>query len=1092
MTNLQDTLNSLDITALNRVPAHTRWRAYENSTQALACEEARTDFNNEPENGSKNDTKSGSKFVRSLNGTYKFKLFPNPDAATEDFIRPDFEGADFVDIPVPGNWELQGHGEPVYTNVYYPWHLKGEGKHLIAPGGEGQEEDRHLIDPERKQESNIPNPPFVPQDNPTGCYFRTFEIPAHFEGREVFLRFDAVECVYQLWVNGHFVGYSEDSKLPSEFNITEWIKTGKNTLSVKVMRWSKSVYLEDQDYWHISGICGDVWLIAKPAARIQDYRIKAEPDTRIGRHLKTATGTVTADIQLSRVPGFADYTVKLDMYDGQECIGSAMSSVQAKAEYTQISKPTANTARIKFEVTDISLWSPENPALYTAVITLLDKKGREIDVEACRIGFKRVQIKNGILYLNGHRLVVQGVNRHQHHYATGRHVSADWMRKEIIEMKRLNMNAVRTSHYPDCDTWYDLCDELGILVVCEANLETHGVMGQLTHDPSWSGLFLERAVRMVHNFKNHPCIFSWSLGNESGTGANHAAMAGYIKEYDPTRLCQYEAGAPGKNISDIRGFMYATIDEIMAMLTDPNDDRPVILVEYLYQIRNSGGGLYNFTDLTEKYPRFQGGFVWDWQDKCLLQKLPDKSDFFFAYGGDFDESMTDPEVPLYMTNNGVVLPDLTWKPMAYELKQAYAPVVIRPAASRFGWNFDHTPLTKFEIRNKSLTQPLSKYEITMALRENGIIIHKEVISPGNIPPLSGAQIEILPPTHLIKDNCEYHMDFVIRQKEAAFYAPAGYEVGTFQYTVKEPAAVAKALIPATESDLTIESTDTTYTVRAGDKGLAKELELTVCKKNGAFCLRKNGEIYLLDSGKPCIDRPYTGMDVQPGWGMHTVFAPLRNGNTTTVAERVEAAKDGTITVLYKLMTQKDGKELMSRVENRYRIMGSEEGWQVEVDTFFILSPSLMYVPRAGLELVTPAGFETLTYYGYGENENYCDRLLSARLGVYTSTVSAQHFPFIPPSECGGHEETRWLTLSGDNSRSITITGSRPFHFNALHNTVEDYQKAAHDHELADRAETFLHIDAAHMAIGSNMAWSTRLTPEQVLPAGMYHLRFTIL
>jgi len=1089
MTNLQDTLNSLDITAINRVPPHTRWRAYENIAQALACEGACHDFR--------------SKFVRSLNGTYKFKLFPNPDAATEDFIRPDFDGADFVDIPVPGNWELQGHGEPVYTNVYYPWHLKGNGRHLIAPDGEGESGD------------NIPNPPFVPEDNPTGCYFRSFEIPADFEGREIFLRFDAVECVYQLWINGHFVGYSEDSKLPGEFNITEWIKAGKNTLSVKVMRWSKSIYLEDQDYWHISGICGDVWLIAKPAVRIQDYRIKAEPDTRIGRHLKTTTGMVTADVLLSRVPGFADYTVKLALYDGQQCIASATGSVQSKAEYTQIAKPTANTARVTFEVPDISLWSPENPALYTVVIILLDKKGQEIDVEACRIGFKRVQIKNGILYLNGHRLVVQGVNRHQHHYATGRHVSKEWMRKEIIEMKRLNMNAVRTSHYPDCDTWYDLCDELGILVVCEANLETHGVMGQLTHDPAWSGLFLERAVRMVHNFKNHPCIFSWSLGNESGTGANHAAMAGYIREYDPTRLCQYEAGAPGKNISDIRGFMYATIDEIMAMLTDPDDDRPIILVEYLYQIRNSGGGLHNFLELTEKYPRFQGGFVWDWQDKCLLQSLPDGSGTFFAYGGDFNESMTDPEMPWYMTNNGVVLPDLTWKPMAYELKQAYAPVVVRPATDRFGWNFDHTPLTRFEICNKSFTRSLSQYVVTMALRENGRIIHREVINPGDIAPLSHVQMEILSPAHLIKDDCEYHMDFVVTQKEATFYGPAGYEVGAFQYGIKESNAVTNALIPATETDITIENTEATCSVRAG------EIELTVCKKNGAFCLRKEGNIYMLDSGTPCIDRPYTGMDTQAGWGMHTVFAPLRDGNTVTILDKVDVTTDGTITVLYKLLTQKDGKELISRVENRYRMVrgktdigadlrtkmggkpfvgGSVAGgshtdeagsWQVEVDTYFMLSPSLMYVPRAGLELITPAGFENLNYYGYGENENYSDRLLSARLGVYESTVTAQHFPFIPPSECGGHEETRWLTLSDDKNHCITITGSSPFHFNALHNTVADYQKATHDHLLPQRSETFVHIDAAHMAIGSNMAWSTRLTPEQVLPANVYRLRFTV-
>ncbi|MCL2422116.1 MAG: DUF4981 domain-containing protein, partial [Defluviitaleaceae bacterium] len=1003
--------------------------------------------------------------------------FPNPEAATEDFTQPDFNGADFTDITVPGSWELQGHGEPIYTNVHYPWHYKGDGQHLITTSGDAVGGDRG------PDEDKFPNPPFIPQDNPTGCYFRSFEMPTHFDGREIFLRFDAVECSYQLWVNGHFVGYAEDSKLPSEFDITQWAKPGQNTLAVKVMRWSKSIYLEDQDYWHISGICGDVWLMAKPAARIQDYRIKAEPDTRIGRHLNTTTGIVTADVHLSRVPGFADYEVKLSLYDEQNCIGTATGTVQALAEYTQVNKPTANTARVTFDVANIALWSPEAPKLYTAVISLMDKAGSEIDVEACRIGFKSVQIENGILYLNGHRLVVQGVNRHQHHYETGRYVSEAWMRKEIAEMKRMNMNAVRTCHYPDCDSWYDLCDKLGILVVCEANLETHGMAGQLTHDPAWAGLFLERAVRMVHNFKNHPCIFSWSLGNESGIGANHAAMAGYIREYDPTRLCQYEAGFPGKNISDIRGFMYATIDEIMTMLTDPTDDRPIILVEYLYQIRNSGGGLHHFINLTEKYPRFQGGFVWDWQDKCLLQEA-ESGENFFAYGGDFNESVTDPVAPHYMTNNGVVLPDLTWKPMAYELKQAYAPIVICPPSDRFGWNFDSRPLTCFEIRNKSLTQPINQFEITMQLRENGRIIHSEIIKPGDVPPLSSIQMEITPPSHLITDDCEYHIDFVVTQKEDTFYAPAGYKVGAFQYALKSANSAAKSLAPAT---LAIEDTNTSFVVRTG-----QEIEFSVDKKTGHFALRKAGADYLLASGKPCIDRPYTGMDIKTGWGLHTVFEPLRNGNTTTSVEKVEAATDGAIVVVYKLLSQKDDKVLASYVENRYRIVGSEaDGWQVEVEAFFNLSPSLMYIPRVGLELITPAGFENLTYYGYGENENYSDRLLSARLGVYESTVAAQHFPFIPPSECGGHEATRWLTLSNDGGNKLTITGSSPFHFNAHHNTVEDYQTATHDHKLPNRPETFVYIDAAHMAIGSNMAWSTRLTPEQVLDAGVYHLRFTI-
>ena len=1054
MLDLQSALTGLDISAVNRVPAHTRWRAYENSSQALSYE------------GDRNL----SKYVLSLNGKYKFKLFPNPESAPENY-----KGADSVDIDVPGNWELQGHGEPIYTNVQYPWNYS-EPKATVPTG-------RHLIAP-NKGGRNVPNPPYIPEDNPTGCYFRTFDVPTHFEGREIFIRLDAVETAYQLWVNDNFVGYAEDSKLPSEFDISPWAKVGENTLSVKVMRWSKSIYIEDQDYWHLSGICGDVWLVSKPALRIQDYRIKSEPDSRIGRHMMTGAAAFTADVHLTRVIGFADCEVKLSLYDGQECLASAAAPVQDIARYDERELPTANTARISFDLADICLWYPETPKLYSVVIELLDNQGKVLDVEACRIGFKRVEIENGILYLNGQRLIVKGVNRHQHHYSTGRVVPEDWMRKEIIEMKRMNMNAVRTCHYPDSDLWYDLCDELGILVVCEANIETHGIMGQLTHNPAWSGLFLDRAVRMLHNFKNHPSIFSWSLGNESGTGANHAAMAGYLREYDPTRICQYEAGEPGKNISDIRGYMYATVEHIMTMLTDPEDIRPIILVEYLYQIRNSGGGLHNFGELTEKHPRFQGGFVWDWQDKCLLQKT-DSGEEFFAYGGDFNESVNDPDSPLYMTNNGVVLPDLKWKPVAHELKQAYAPVVIRPASERLGWDVDHTPLTRFQILNKSDTQPLSDYTITAALREDGRVLHSQVIELADIAPLSGAYFQISGGLDgfSLKSECDYHIDFVVTQNSEAFYATADYEVATYQYTIKNADTVAKSLPIA---NVMIEDTSGTCTVSVG------EMELHVCKKEGTFRLLKKGEEILKESGKPCIDRPFTGLDPRPGWGMHNMFKPLRDGNTSISVEDIEADKAGTIRVFYKILTNKDGTELISRVENRYSIVGSEaEGWQIEVDSTFNFNPNLIYVPRAGLELVTPAGYERLAYYGYGENENYSDRLLSARIGVFQSSVNEQHFPFIPPTECGGHEETRWLTLSNSKGNEIKIKGGRPFHFSAHHNTIKDYHNTTHDHLLPKRPETYLLIDAAHMAIGSNMAWSTRLTPQQVLNAGVYHLRFTI-
>ena len=1010
---IKNTLNTLDITAIGRAADHTRWRAYENEEEALRMEKSR--------------------YVCSLNGTYKFKLYPNPDAAEAD---DGLEG--YVDIPVPANWELHGHGEPIYTNVHYPWSYDNDGPHLISPG-EGRE--------------NAPNPPVVLDDNPTGCYFHQFEVPAHFTGREIFLRLDGVEAAYQLWINGEFVGYAEDSKLAGEFNITPFVRDGKNDLKVMVIRWSKSVYLEDQDYWHLSGICGDVWLVSKPAARIQDYKISAIPD------LPLASGQITADVEMTKVPGFAEYSIKLAVYDGQKCVGHTTLPVTEKNIYNNVSMANTNCAILSLKLTEVQLWSHEAPNLYTVVISLVDKKGQITDVESCKIGFKKIEIKNGVLYLNDKRLVIQGVNRHQHHFKTGRYVDPEWMRKEIIEMKRMNMNAVRTCHYPNVSAWYELCDELGILVVCEANVETHGVQGELTRTPAWAKLFLERGARMVQHFKNHASIFAWSLGNESGNGANHAAMAGFIRNYDPTRLCIYESGFPGKDISDTRGAMYAPIKEIYGMLTDVNDDRPIILVEYLYQIRNSGGGLYHFPELTERHPRFQGGFVWDWQDKCLLQKHDGKADKeFFAYGGDFNESMTDPEVPLYMTNNGIVLPDLTWKPVAYELKAAYSPIVIRPAIVRHGWSFNHEIIRSFKILNKSFTKSLSEYVITCSLREDGHVVHKEVLTADNICPLSETTIEVNP-AYEMKDGSEYFIEFSVSQKDDTFYAQSGYEVGCFQYLLQG----AKILPPA-------------ITHGPGS------LELSIDNTDGSFTLRKGGKIYLQNSGKPCIDRPYTGMDTHQGWGNRALFAGLRDGNTKIILENA----DGN-TVKYKLLTHRDGQVFESCAEIRYTVLGDA----LQVDSFLTLNDNLLHVPRAGLELIAPSGFEKLEYYGMGENENYSDRIMSAKMGVYTSTVSGQHFPFIPPSECGGHEQVRWLTLAHNEGHTLKIAAAAPFHFDARHNTIEDYQKATHDHKLPKRQETILHIDCAHSGIGSDMAWSTILAPEHLAAAGAYHLRFTI-
>ena len=730
-----------DIMAINRELSHVPWGAYENETQAMTCDRSR------------------SPRSLSLDGVWSFRLCSRPDQV-EPFWTSGYDFTGWHDIRVPGNWETQGFGEPIYTNVVYPWDYHSSDRHIIRPdggsGGRGQ-----------------PNPPFVPGDNPTGCYFRTFTIDLEAFERDIFIEFGGVETAYYLWINGQAVGYAQDSKLASTFEITSYVRSGENTLAVQVLRFAESSYLEDQDYWHLSGIFRPVRLMVKPRARLADWMIEAKPD------LIHSSGQIQADVAVNRFDGFARYQVRMTILDAAGCqLGQAISPVQDRAEYRSYEQPTANTARIRLHLESIQLWSPETPVLYTALLALVDPSGEQVDFESCRIGFRKIEIKNGIVLLNGKRLLIRGVNRHEHEVRGGRAVPRQQMIKEIKLMKQLGINSVRTCHYPDDHAWYDLCDEWGILVVCECNLETHGVMGQLTHDPAWGGQFLDRAIRMVLTHKNHPSIYSWSLGNESGVGPNHAAMTGWIREYDPTRLCQYEAGRPGRTVSDIRGNMYAPQQTILDMLTDPDDPRPVILVEYLYQIRNAGGGLNLFADLLEKYPRFQGGYIWDWQDKCLVAQSADGQDYF-AYGGDFNESITDWVNPTFMTCNGIVLPDLTPKPVAREVKQVYCPIIFAPVMD-LTQRHPLASMERFLIKNRQLGQDTRLYRAAYTLRENGRIVQS---GPFDLPLIqAGEQAEVgFSTEYEIKPGAVYHVDFTLQYNQDMAFAPAGYELGCWQF-----------------------------------------------------------------------------------------------------------------------------------------------------------------------------------------------------------------------------------------------------------------------------------------------------------------------
>ena len=1021
-----------EISRINRYEAHTKWGAYESFAQAAE--------------------RKASKWITCLDGEYAFKLCDRPEDAGE-FYKPGFDTSGFSPITVPGNWETQGFGEPIYTNIDYPWETSLDEPCTIRITKDG---------------SRYYNPPYVPTANPTGCYIRSFTLPEDYsKDRDIILRLEGVETSYMLYINGEFVGYSEDSKLPSEFDITCYVQPGENLLALQVMRFATGTYLEDQDYWYLSGIYRSVYLISKPRLRINDYQITATPDL----HHKTAV--FSADVGISRVAGYGDCTVKAALMKNGRIIADGEAAVIANAAYTLKEHATSNHARVTFNVDNVELWTPETPELYTVVFTLVDGAGSEVDFESCRIGFKTVEVINGILLLNGKRLIIRGVNRHEHG-PNGRTLSVEHMTEEIRQMKRMNMNSVRTSHYPSSPVWHDLCDEYGILLVCECNLETHGVNGALSHDPSFSQQYLERAVRMVQNYKNHVSIYSWSLGNESGYGTNHAAMYGFIKEYDKTRLCQYEAGNPTKNISDIRGQMYAPIEGIIKMLCDPADDRPVILVEYLYQICNSGGGAHNFRRLTEDYPRFQGGYVWDWQDKCLWAET-ESGEKYFGYGGAFNESYTDKARPSFMTNNGVVLPDLTWKPVAHELKQVYAPVWVEKDFNPSPWltTFSRNVLV---VKNRSFAELLSDYTAMSYLRENGVVIDERNVELPDMPAGKEAHIDF-GIAYEAKPEHVYHLDVVLKRRKPLWYETEGEEVFRGQFVQESGLPVAanavdNSTVSVQDGDIINVTTDK-FTVQF-DKATGRLITLT-----------QGGAVIIKEGGEPRFDRPHTGLDCRHDWGWYPETSVFDEAVTKTNACVITQSENAAV-VSFDITT--------ATARQAYpvggRITYTVGGGGIRVEYFSRIPEAYKFVSRVGLRFTVSKGFEDLTYLGYGPGECYCDRMASAYFARHTSTVEGQHFAFIPPSECGGHERTGMVSLtSGD--KTLKFTGDAPFHFDVHHNTTEDYRRARYEHELIRRDDITLHIDAAHGPIGSNMGWSIGVDRDEVLAGGGYFVGFVI-
>ncbi len=987
-------------------------------------------------------------YTASLDGEWYVHVADCPQEAPENFWLPEYDASGWQRATVPGCLEAQGLAQPVYTNVLYPF--------------DEADPDTHL-EPHAEHSSWVYDryaPPRVPRQNRTACYVRDFDLPETWKDLQVFLEVGAAESAFYLWINGQPAGYGQDSKTAAVFALTGLLQPGRNRIAIMVLRFSAATYLEDQDYFYLTGLTRSLRLMAKAEQHICDYFLTAQP--------APGGGLVTGYCQVNLVPGYADQRVRLTLLDGpDQTLACQEVQIATRAEIYSLFVPNPEVmpvpgrAAFHLPVVGIELWDPDHPRLYHCRLELVSPQGEILDWETCRVGFRRIEIVDDEIRLNGRRVIFRGVNRHEHSYPAGRTVSRQQMWMEAKRMKQLNFNAVRTCHYPDDPAWYDICDEVGLMVVCEANVETHAMAGAISQDPRWAAAMLDRAMSMALIHKNHPCIVSWSLGNESGIGPGHGAMAGWLRAFDPNRLVQYESCHPGPAISDIRCPMYATEDYILSLLAQAEDRRPIVLVEYNYQIANAGGGMERFRRLTRQYRRFQGGFVWDWQDK--LMPYPDgQGRLRPGFGGDFGEDFVEWQNPPFMCCNGIVREDLTCKPAAWEVAQAQAPFFLQedPDGRLYLVNDSHSLNASF------IAARYSRFAGGKPVEEGALAL----------PPVEpGQRAEVVLPDWAEQLPNSW-ATIVLYQQENTDYAPAGRAISHYQRMLKPPAPFVSK---AAQGNVTVKDSDNQLILEAA--GVCAQFDLRQGCLTGLW---KDGKSYVTQGGLPLLGRGRTGLDCHPNWGFHEDWAPYGPGQAQAVCVESQAFSTGDGQQGIALTNLIGPKDAAVQCRTLYRMDGAG---QLHVTTEFNVPQQVRHLPRLSTLWRLDPALTRLSWQGLGPGESYCDRALSALYGLWEAELDELEEPFLPVSHHGTRSSVCRLTLSGPGQK-LDIQGEA-FSFDIHRYSVEQLWEALHPWDLPQGGQPLLALDAAMAGIGGEFAWSTQLdNAHRVLP-GRYERSF---
>ncbi|HOW31403.1 MAG TPA: glycoside hydrolase family 2 TIM barrel-domain containing protein [Bacteroidales bacterium] len=990
------------------------------------------------ENQARANDWNSSPFFKSLNGQWKFSFADNPDLAVKDFWKNGYDYSGWKNIDVPSTWEVQGYSYPIYVNIRYEFF------------------------------TNNPNPPFVPKDyNPTGSYITTFSVPDNWKDKQVFLHFGAVKSFFYLWINGEYVGLSKDSKTPAEFNITKYLKSGENKLAMQVLRWSDGSYLECQDMWRMSGINRDVYLFAKPATYIRDF---------------FANGSL--------INNYSDGLLKLTVYFGNADKNVKGQKLRVSLFDENFSKPlfsettdlasAISTDSIYIEKTVMNplKWSAEYPNLYRIVLSLIDENGTTIESVTNRIGFRTSEIRDGFLLVNGQKIKLKGVNRHEHDPVKGHVISREMMLKDVQLMKQNNINAVRTCHYPDDPYWYELCDEYGLYVIDEANIESHGMGYNLAqtlgNDPRFLAAHLDRTRRMIGRDKNHPSVIIWSLGNEAGNGFNFYNTYLLAKSLDKSRPVQYERAGLEWN-TDIYCPMYESVEQILSYVSKPQK-RPLIQCEYAHAMGNSSGNLVDYWDAINSHEQLQGGFVWDWVDQGILQ-YDSAGKKFWAYGGDFGPG--DVASDGNFCCNGLVFPDRTPHPGLTEIKKVYQNVKFRLA---------DTPSPAVEITNLNYFCDLAGYTILYEAIADGMKIFSNelpapVISPGKSTVIS------LPVKKPLPADAEVFINVYLRTDYNKPLLGKGFTIASEQLAIppvmlSKTAGKTEKVKPNSAGVPNITETDREIRISG------KSFEAIFSKATGTISkYTYKGHDLIVNGPVPNFRRAPTDNDA--GNRMFKTCEAWYTDSEKRVTESVTLDRTNVnspvVTVVYSLPATK------STTKIRYTVTANAE---INVDySLQIANEKLPIIPRVGLNMQLPAAFRQVEWYGRGWGENYQDRKTGSFVGLYKATADELYVPYVRPQENGYRTDVRWMSVSNGSDCGVLFQGQPLLCFSALPYTYDDLKGFSHGgkhiNQLPENSFVDLNIDLLQAGVGGDDSWGAWPMEKYLPKAANYRWSFSI-